>query len=322
MEIGDRSPLKLRPHISETVWGGRRLIENYGVDPRGRANAAAAWVLSAHPKGCSTVETGPFAGQTLARLYGERPDLFGSHCAVNGKERFPVLVKLLDAKEDLSLQVHPRDGDEVLLPGEAGKNECWFILEAQPGAKLYMGPREAITRAQLAAAIEDKTVMGYMQDFEVEEGDFFFIPAGTLHAIGKGVLLAEVQQSSDTTYRVYDYNRLQDGKPRELHVAQATAVADLLPYEPPRQKWGLFGTKTLCECEWFSVEERDVRFGFTDEADEESFVHLLILEAGEGAVLEWEGIEMPLRKGESVFIPAGAGKFSVDGDVRALVTYV
>jgi len=320
METSDRSPMKLRPHISETVWGGTRLVEHYGVDAQGRANAAEAWVLSAHPKGCSAVETGPFAGLTLAQLFDERPDLFGTHCA--GSDRFPVIVKLIDAKEDLSLQVHPRDGDEVLQLGEAGKTECWFILEAPPGAKLYMGLSEAITRTQFAAAIENKTIMGYVQAFEVEEGDFFFIPAGTLHAIGKGVLLAEVQQSSDTTYRVYDYNRLQGGQPRELHIEQAQAVADLLPYEPPRQKWGLFGTKKLCECEWFTVEERDARFSFSDEADGESFMHLLILEADDGAKLEWEDEAMPIRKGDSILIPAGAGKFSVDGDVRALVTYV
>ena len=321
METSDRSPMKLRPHISETVWGGDRLVREYGIDPQGRANVAEAWALSAHPKGCSTVETGPFAGQTLAQLFAERPELFGSNCA--GMENFPVLVKLIDACEDLSLQVHPRDGDAVLKPGEAGKNECWFILEAPPGAKLCIGLREAITRKQFAAAIENKTIMGYVQEFEVEEGDFFFIPAGTLHAIGKGVLLAEVQQSSDTTYRVYDYNRLQDGKPRELHVAQAQAVADLLPYEPPRQKWGLFGTKKLCECDWFTVEERDARFGgFSEEAEDESFVHLLILEAEDGAVLEWEDRSMGVKKGDSILIPAGAGKFSVDGDARALVTSV
>ncbi|MDR2687601.1 MAG: hypothetical protein LBB75_07600, partial [Oscillospiraceae bacterium] len=119
-----------------------------------------------------------------------------------------------------------------------------------------------------------------------------------------------------------DYNRLQDGQQRELHVAQAGAVADLLPYEPPRQKWGLFGTKKLCECDWFSVEERDARFGFSEEAEDESFVHLLILEAGGGAALEWEDRSMGIRKGDSILIPAGAGKFAVDGDVRALVTTV
>jgi len=320
METSDRQPMKLRPHISETVWGGHRLAEGYGIDPQGRANVAEAWVLSAHPKGSSAVETGPFAGQALEQIFSARPDLFGSACA--GMGRFPVLVKLIDAKEDLSLQVHPCDNAPVLLPGEAGKTECWYILEAPPGAKLYLGFREAITRAQFAAAIENKTIMGYVEAFEVEEGDFFFIPAGTLHAIGKGVLLAEVQQSSDTTYRVYDYNRLHNGVPRQLHIEQARAVTDLLPYEPPRQKWGLFGTKRLCECDWFTVEERDSHFGFSDEAGDESFVHLLILEAEGGAKLEWDDTEMDIRKGDSILIPAGAGKFSVDGDVRALVTSI
>jgi len=320
METSPLQPMKLRPHVTQAVWGGSRLAESYRIDPRGLANTAEAWVLSAHPKGGSLVEAGPFAGQSLESLFAARPELFGSRCA--GKEAFPVLVKLIDAKEDLSLQVHPRDGDPALRPGEAGKTECWYILEAPPGAKLYLGFREAITRRQFAAAIENKTIMSYVEPFEVEEGDFFFIPAGTLHAIGKGVLLAEVQQSSDTTYRVYDYNRLQDGAPRALHVEQAKAVTDLLPYEPPRQKWGLFGAKKLCECDYFTVEERDARFGFSDEAEDGSFVHLLVLEADDGAELEWEGLEMPIRQGDSILIPAGAGKFSVGGNVRALVTSV
>jgi len=316
----DRQPIKLRPFISETVWGGDRLAESYNIDPQGRANIAEAWVLSAHPRGSSTALTGPFAGQSLEELFAARPGLFGTNCA--GKGRFPVLVKLIDAREDLSLQVHPRDGAPALQPGEASKTECWYILEAPPGAKLYLGFREAITRAQFAAAVENKTIMSYVEDFEVEEGDFFFIPAGTLHAIGKGVLLAEVQQSSDTTYRVYDYNRLHNGQPRQLHIDQARTATDLLPYEPPRQKWGLFGTKRLCECDFFTVEERDSHFGFSEEAEDESFVHLLILEAEGGAVLEWDGMELPIAKGDSILVPAGAGKFSVDGDVRALVTSV
>ncbi|MCL1952105.1 MAG: class I mannose-6-phosphate isomerase [Oscillospiraceae bacterium] len=320
METSDRQPMKLRPYVTEAVWGGDRLAREYGIDPQGRANTAEAWALSAHPRGSSTVETGPFAGQTLGQLFAARPELFGSRCA--GKERFPIIVKLIDAKDDLSLQVHPRDGDPVLRPGEAGKTECWYILEAPPGALLYLGFREAITRAQFAAAIENKTIMSYVEPFGVEAGDFYFIPAGTLHAIGEGVLLAEVQQSSDTTYRVYDYNRLQNGAPRPLHIEQARAVTDLLPYEPARQKWGLFGSKRLCECDYFTVEERDARFGFSEEAEDESFVHLLILEAAGDAKLEWDDLELPIAKGDSILVPAGAGKFSVDGEVRALVTSV
>ena len=300
------SPMKLRPHISETVWGGERLIHGYGIDPRGHANAAEAWVLSGHPRGASTVETGPFAGWTLARLFAERPGLFGSRCT--DKPAFPVIVKLIDAREDLSVQVHPRDGDPALLPGEAGKTECWYILEAPPGAKLHLGLREAVTPARFAAAIADGTVMDLVASIDVKPGDFYFIPAGTLHAIGAGVLLAEVQQNSDTTYRVFDYNRLQNGKPRELHVEQALAVTDLRPYAPPPQPQGL-----LCACEWFTVKTCGA---FSGAAGADSFVHLLILEAKEGAKLN----EMPAAKGDSVFIPANAGKFELTGDVKVLVT--
>jgi len=315
MQASDRQPLRLRPYVTQAVWGGQRLAQGYGVDPQGLPNIAEAWVLSAHPRGSSTAEAGPFAGLSLEQLFAARPELFGTRCA--GKERFPVLVKLIDARDDLSLQVHPRDNDPVLLPGEAGKTECWYILEARPGAKLYLGPRGAIARARFAAAIADNTVMDFVACVDVSPGDFYFIPAGTLHAIGAGVLLAEVQQNSDTTYRVYDYNRLQNGVPRRLHVEQALAVTDLLPYAPPPRKQGL-----LCDCDYFTVEERESRSGFSGQAGEESFVHLLILEASGGAKLKWEGTETPLAKGDSVLIPAGAGKFSAEGDVKALLTSV
>ena len=318
MQTSPLRPMKLRPYVSETLWGGRRLVENYNIDPQGKTNAAEAWVLSAHPSGCSMIEDGPFAGQSLAQLFAKQPALFGTNCTK--KEKFPVLVKLIDAQDDLSLQVHPRDGDAVLRPGEAGKTECWYILEAQPGAKLYVGLRGETTPEEFAAAIENQSVMGLVRAFDVRPGDFFFIPAGTLHAIGRGVLLAEVQQNSDTTYRVYDYNRLQNGQPRELHVAQACAVADLLPYDPPKQEANASGERELCACEHFSVQEHTGCFSGT--AGAESFVHLLVLDAGEDARLAWNGPKMPLRKGDSVLIPAGAGRFEVEGGARTLVTRV
>jgi len=309
-----RQPMKLRPHVTQAVWGGSRLARDYYIDPQGLPNTAEAWALSAHPRGSSVAQTGPFAGQSLEQLFAARRDLFGRKCI--DMKIFPVIVKLIDAREDLSIQVHPRDNDPVLLPGEAGKTECWYILEAAPGARLYLGFREAITPARFAAAIENNTIMDFVQAYPVQPGDFFFIPAGTLHAIGAGVLLAEVQQNSDTTYRVYDYNRLQNGAPRQLHIKQAMAVTDLLPWEPPSPAGG----ETLCACEYFTVEQRSG--SFTGEAGEDSFVHLLILEADNSAKLVWEDIRIPIAKGGSVLIPAGAGKYSVDGDVRVLVNTV
>jgi len=310
----DRQPMKLRPHVTQAVWGGDRLARSYGIDSQGLPNTAEAWALSAHPRGSSVAQTGPFAGQSLERLFAARPDLFGARCA--GMDQFPVIVKLIDAREDLSVQVHPRDNDPVLLPGEAGKTECWTILEAAPGAKLYLGLREAITPARFAAAIEDGTIMDFVQAYPVQPGEFYFIPAGTLHAIGAGVLLAEVQQNSDTTYRVYDYNRLQNGAPRQLHIEQARAVTDLLPWEPPSPAGG----ETLCVCDYFTVKQRSG--SFTGQAGEESFIHLLILEAGDNAKLTWQDMQLPIARGGSILVPAGAGKYSADGDVRALITTV
>ena len=318
--MSDRYPMKLRPYIAETVWGGNRLAEEYGIDPQGRANVAEAWLLSTRENKSSAVENGACAGWTLDRLFLECPELFGKKCA--GRGVFPILAKFIDAREDLSIQVHPGDDDdEVLGPGESGKTECWYIVAADPGAKLYLGFSEAITKAQFAAAIENKTLMSYVQAFEAEEGDFFYIPAGTLHAIGKGILLFEVQQNSDTTYRVYDYNRLENGKPRPLHVEQARAVTDLEPYEPMRQKLGLFGSKKLISNELFTIDEWNGPFGFSDEAGEDSFVHLVFLEVDdEGCTLKCAGEEMPVHKGDSILIPAGAGEYSVDGKYHVLVT--
>jgi len=219
-----RYPMKLTPYISETVWGGSRLAEEYHIDPQGRANCAEAWVLSARAGASSVVQNGAYAGMALCELYKKEPGLFG--CA----GEFPLLVKFIDARDDLSVQVHPRDTEGVLLPGEAGKTECWYILDARPGARLYLGFREEISLDEFARAIQEGTLMEYVRPFEVRAGEFYFIPAGTLHAIGRGVLLAEVQQNSDTTYRVYDYNRPGlDGKPRELHVADAREVTRLEP---------------------------------------------------------------------------------------------
>jgi mannose-6-phosphate isomerase len=292
--------MKLTPFISETIWGGCRLAEEYGIDPQGRANCAEAWVLSAHRNGSSIIQNGAFSGKPLAAVF---PD-------------FPLLVKLIDAKETLSLQVHPRDSD-ALAPGEAGKTECWYVLDAQPDAFLYLGFRRAVTRAEFAQAIAAQTLLDYVQPFAVRPGEFYFIPAGTLHAIGRGVLLAEVQQSSDTTYRVYDYGRLQNGAPRQLHTQQALAVTDRTPYRPQGQSRETNGRRPLVSCEYFTVEEwRGQCFRGCAKAH---FVSLLAL-PGTDAKLLCAGEALPLRTGESVLLPAGAGGFQLQGSCRMLVT--
>ncbi|MCL2194727.1 MAG: mannose-6-phosphate isomerase [Oscillospiraceae bacterium] len=278
-------PIKLTPHVVTPIWGRE------------------TWVLSTHANGSCTVAGGAYAGVDFAQLYREQPVLFGAACA--GRD-FPVLVKFIHARDDLSIQVHPRDSDShVLAPGEAGKTECWFILHAEPGAKLVMGFAQQITPEQFAQSIEDGMLMNHVAQLPVQAGDFFHIPAGTLHAIGAGITLAEVQQNSDTTYRVFDYGRLQNGQPRELHVAQAKAVTDLIPYAAERSD------------EHFTAR-RVVNPSGTVGAD--SFVSLVVLR-GEG-VLTWGGEALPIAEGESIFLPAGLGDYAVQGDCEILLTHV
>jgi len=284
-------PIKLIPHIVTPIWGSE------------------TWLLSVRENAAAVAANGSFAGATLRQLFEEHPALFGTKC---GKD-FPLLVKFIDAQDDLSIQVHPRDSDtEVLKPGEAGKTECWYVLSAKGGSKIYLGFRDEITPEKFARAIEKGNLSRYVQAHRVKRGDFYYIPAGTLHAIGKGVHLAEVQQNSDTTYRVFDYNRLQDGKPRPLHVEQACAVTDLQPYYP----LPYIDPNTLVKNELFTVKKYGPS-AFSGHVDDESFASVVVTE-GSG-ILHCEGHEpLALEVGDSLFLPAGLGEFSVEGRCRIL----
>jgi mannose-6-phosphate isomerase len=318
MDQMPRYPIKLRPYVSETLWGGRRLAEEYGIALGQKANCAEAWVFSAHPRGASVVEGGLYDRMPLNDLFAQQPALFGTKA--QGLPALPVLVKLIDAMEDLSVQVHPADGDAGLRPGEAGKTECWYILDAKPGARLLLGLRRTVTKEEFARAVAQGSVTELLETVEVKAGSFFFIPAGTLHAIGKGVLLAEVQQNSDTTYRVYDYNRLQNGRPRALHLDKALAVAKLEPYkgESPSPRTDGAAKRRLLACPLFTVEEWIFSGGLEGSAGEESFLSLLVLEGGGSLCASGEALA--LGKGESVLLPAGSGAFCLRGDMRLLVT--
>lgn len=187
---------KLRPACKSYIWGGRRLIEEYGKGD-GAGNLAESWELSCHPDGPSIAADGPYTGRSLPEILAERPELAGR--AVESLGRFPVLVKLIDAARDLSVQVHPDDAYALKHEGQLGKTEMWYIIYAEPGAGLYCGFRREVTPAQLHTAIEGNTLCELLRRVPVKAGDVVFIPAGTVHAIGAGILLAEIQQSSSVT---------------------------------------------------------------------------------------------------------------------------
>lgn len=312
-------PLFLGPIFKERIWGGRNLAPYYGnALPDGAIGEA--WVLGDHDQGTSVVTRGPLQGQTLADLrtaYGAR--LLGARSMASPSGRCPLLIKLLDAQDDLSVQVHPADGYEGLPPGELGKTEMWYILAAEPGAKIVYGLAGGVDAAAFAQAVRTGQVEPALRYIPVQAGDVFYVPAGTIHALGRGTVVAEVQQSSDTVYRVYDYNRPGlDGKPRELHVEHALRVARydtpaqaFRPAAPPPNQW-----QRLVESEFFTVDRAEVAGRWPQATTGESFDALLVL-GGEGAIT-WPGGHEPLGPGQAVLVPAELGAYELTGNLSLI----
>ena len=311
----DRSPIRLIPTLKDYLWGGTKLIEEYGKKTE-LEKAAESWELSTHPDGESIVASGIYKGLKLSE-YIERN---GRECLGTNAARFeffPVLIKLIDAKDSLSIQVHPDDEYALRVEGEYGKTEMWYIVDCEPGAYLYYGLNRTVTKDEFRERIENNTLTEILNKVPVHKGDVFFIPAGTVHAICAGILICEIQQNSNTTYRVYDYDRRgKDGKPRELHVEKALEVSNMYP-APAQKKLG--GNK-LAECKYFTVEKLSCKGVLDIRLGEDSFRSLTVLE-GEGT-LEHDGDQYSLKKGESLFIPAQAGCVSLKGDMEAVLTYV
>jgi len=314
-------PIKLLPYVSETIWGGRKLIEEYGVKTE-KNNAAEGWMLSCHEAGSSSVANGIFAGRTFADVVKENPELCGSNA--KNFEDFAILIKFIDAMDNLSVQVHPtKEYCELTGKGQS-KTECWYIIDCEEDASLILGFKDKLSPEEFKAAIANNTLTDYVENVKVKKGDFFFIDSGTLHAICKGIMLAEVQESSNTTYRIYDYNRVgADGKPRELHVEDGAAVTKLEKYSQPDFSNPALDTderRLLADCPLFKVWKLETKGSFSGSADENSFVSLLIM-AGSGKLLCC-GETLELTKGDSIFIPANAGSYTLTGEFEIIETRI
>lgn len=303
--------LKLKPALKDYLWGGTRLKTEYKMESD-LEKVAEAWVLSTHKDGPSVVLNGELCGKTLT----EAVEIFGADClGENGKKfsYFPILIKLIDARDDLSVQVHPNDEYALKVEGEYGKTEMWYIVDCEEGAALYYGFKEEISKEEFRKKIADNTITDVLNRVPVKKGDVFFIPSGTIHAIGRGILIAEIQQNSNTTYRVCDYGRLgADGKPRPLHIDKAVEVTNLTP--PPESKDLSAGT--LAECEYFKVGLFSTDKQKEIEVDNASFVSLLCLE-GE---VSFDGVT--LVKGDCAFIPANRGKITFKGSATLIESRV
>lgn len=317
-------PIKLKPAFKDYLWGGTRLRDDFGKDCD-FDKIAESWELSCHKDGNSVVADGEFAGLTLAQyIEKEGKSVLGTNC--EKFENFPILIKLIDAKDNLSVQVHPNNEYAQRVEGEYGKTEMWYVVDCDEGASLLYGFKHNITKEEFRERIENNTLLEVTNSVPVKKGDVFFIEAGTLHAIGKGILIAEIQQNSNTTYRIYDYGRVgADGKPRQLHIDKAVDVTNLCPAKPYPQSepvdMGGWTKKRLAKCEYFTVDVINVDTSAALEADKSSFVNILVLDGG--CVLSSEGNDaVELKKGDSVFIPAGLGKFKLTGKCSAVMTHI
>ena len=314
---------KLTPAFKDYLWGGTKLREVYGK-PCDFDKVAESWELSTHPAGESRVDGGAYNGLTLSQYFQQIPQALGKNAAAF--ESFPVLIKLIDAKDPLSIQVHPSDEYALRVEGEYGKTEMWVIVDCEPGAFLYFGVNRPVSKEEFCQRIEDNTVLEVLNKVEVHPGDVFFIQAGTIHAIGAGILICEIQQNSNCTYRVYDYDRRgADGRPRELHIEKALDVCRLEPSDTASRlgevKALAGGTvQQLGACKYFSTEKLIVEEALTLEVGEDSFVSLLATD-GSGWV---EGPENKLafRAGDSLLVPAGTGRVRVTGRAVLVKTTV
>lgn len=302
---------QLSPACKDSIWGGQRLKTDFNIQCDTPV-LAEAWMLSCHPDGPSILLDGPYAGRTLPEyLASEGQAVLGENC--RNFADFPMLIKFIDAKEDLSIQVHPSDEYALRHEGQYGKTEMWVALEAAPGSFLYYGFQNEISREEFSRRIADGTLAEVMRKVPVKAGDVIFIPSGTLHAIGAGVVVAEIQQNSNVTYRVYDYGRVgPDGNLRPLHIEQALEVTDLKPAAPVD-----FGSH-LGNCRYFTVDGHEG--GFTGECGTDSF-HALLVIGGAGRLF-CGGETKTIQKGACFFIPAGSGEYRVEGDCQTLTAYV
>lgn len=316
------SPCKLRPCYKEALWGGQRLKKEFHKTDA-PAVTAESWELAQHEAGLSVVAEGEYENCTLRALSELDHDGFwGKKCP---RGRFPLLVKLIDADKDLSIQVHPSDENADASRGEEGKAELWYVVDCEPGAALYLGFSQRIDRAEFVRRAADGSICQVLNRVPVARGDVFFVRPGTIHAICRGILIAEIQQSSNTTFRVYDYQRRgADGKPRELHLERAAEVVSYRPIVPQECRannslhCGGFTLREMFSCRYFKTYCLDVRESVELKCDGESFQHLLCVE-GEGFI-RCEGRIYPFVKGESYFLPAAMGAYKIFGSCRLLIS--
>ena len=317
--------LKFKPLLKSTIWGGSKIIPFKNLDS-GQANVGESWEVSGVKDNESVVSEGEFEGKMLNELVAElKEKLVGEENYERFGNSFPLLVKFIDAQQDLSIQVHPDDETAHRQGKPMGKTEMWYALDSDDDATLRVGLRKAITPELYKEMVEDGSIVGALAEYKLKADDCFFIPAGRIHAICKGSFVAEIQQTSDVTYRIYDYKRRdKDGNYRELHTKEAseaidyTVLDDYRTHYTPMRNEGV----QLVSCPFFTTAVYDLDEPMTlDYSELDSFVILIGLK-GEATLLTENGDEVSFRQGETVLLPATTGMVKVSGTIKFLETYV
>lgn len=321
-------PLKFKPVYKDYIWGGRNFEKLGKVLPEGIV--AESWEISCHPDGTSIVSNGEYEGMLLPDLISKLGrQIVGTALPEKDVSKFPLLVKFIDANDDLSVQVHPDDSYALTHEnGEYGKNEMWYIMSAKPGAKLIYDVIPGTTREVLGQAVKDNKIESCLKYVEVLPGDVINIPAGLIHAIGRGIMLAEIQQNSNTTYRVYDFNRVdKNGNKRPLHIEKALDVIDFNTGSRKEKYDGLeirtepgSSKKYAVANGYFSVELYNIS-GKADETADGSRFYIYVFTEGEGTI-NYGADSLNVKAGESVLIPAALGSYTIEGNFKALKSYV
>ena len=307
------NPIKLNPVFKDYLWGGNKLVKEYNKKCD-MPKVAESWELSVHKDGENIIADGEFKGKLLSEYLENNPDAIGERAKVF--ENFPILIKFIDAKDNLSIQVHPDDEYALKNNGEYGKTEMWYILDCEEDSFLYYGFNKEISKEEFKESIENNTVLNYLNKVKVNKGDVFFIEAGTVHAIGKGIVICEIQQNSNTTFRVYDYDRIdKDGNKRPLHIAEAIEVSKTIPAKNYKRDGNI-----LAQCKYFTAEEVIV----TDKAQlnitEETF-KLVIVVDGYGEIKSGDYV-VEIKKGDSIFIPAQNNTFEILGKCKLIISCI
>lgn len=304
----------LKPIFKEMIWGGNRLRSDFGFEDA-QDGTGECWAIAAHPNGDCAIENGEYAGMKLSELWNEHRELFGNMPF----ERFPLLIKIIDAKDDLSIQVHP---DDVYAAehenGSFGKTECWYVLDCDDNATIVIG-HNAKDKHEMKEMITEKRWNEFIREIPVHKGDFFQINPGCLHAIKGGTLILETQQNSDITYRVYDYDRLQNGKPRDLHIDRSLDVITA-PYKPEQNIGEIFSCgegriTRLISCKYYTVEKLDVYSCVTVEK-KHRFMNV--------SIIDGIGIadDVTVKKGTSFIVPSDYGELRLCGKMSAIISFI